>query len=138
MQDNFHVASLLGFAGGLEEELSNMQHKQRSTPDSMKLADILMKTLLRNLGYHTVSMSFNAFVLSRTYKLFICCISLFQERSLCDIETDIASGGHTKPDTHLYESDTPPGHLRQLLLSLQKHLLAFCHTAPTEVRISPN
>lgn len=54
MQDNFHVASLLGFTGRLDENLTHA-NKQPGSPDGLKLADILMKTLLRNLGYHTVS-----------------------------------------------------------------------------------
>lgn len=57
MQDNFHVASLLGFTGRQDEEVPNMQpQKQSGSPDGLKLANILMKTLLRNLGYHTVSL----------------------------------------------------------------------------------
>ena len=55
LQDNAHVASLLGFS-----QSSDMTHtgskQQRAGPSSnMHLAEILMKTLLQNLGYHFVS-----------------------------------------------------------------------------------
>ena len=67
MQDNFHVASLLGFTGRLNEDVPKIQpQKQPCSPDGLKLADILMKTLLRNLGYHTVSITMSTTVLPFT------------------------------------------------------------------------
>ncbi|KAI1904452.1 hypothetical protein AGOR_G00005790 [Albula goreensis] len=79
LQDHTHVASLLGH------------------PDT-HLAEILMKTLLRNLGFYT----------------------------------DQAFGELEKNSDKLQQGTSPsdssqPAHLHELLCSLQKQLLAYCH-----------
>ena len=52
LQDNNHVASLLGFTHSLNTSGAACA---RSLPSDTQLAEVLMKTLLRNLGFHTVS-----------------------------------------------------------------------------------
>ena len=55
LQDNAHVASLLGLSQS-PDVCGSGSHRQRIGPSSnMHLAEILMKTLLQNLGYHFVS-----------------------------------------------------------------------------------
>ncbi|ELU01327.1 hypothetical protein CAPTEDRAFT_215878, partial [Capitella teleta] len=90
LRDNSHVASVLGFTSGGGESVA---------PDN-QLAGILMKTLLKNLGFH-VEQCFNA--LSRN-----------AEKSAEDCFGEFEG------------SVSPPGHLRELLASLHKHLLAHC------------
>ena len=53
LQDNSHVASLLGFAHNIDPVGNN--NGQRSLHSDTQLAEVLMKTLLRNMGFHTVS-----------------------------------------------------------------------------------
>ena len=57
LQENLHVASLLGFTSPLDWEIeatpSDSSNALSPTHDT-HLAEVLMKTLLRNLGYHTV------------------------------------------------------------------------------------
>ena len=53
LQDHSHVASLLGFASTTEP--GHPLHRSLSLHTDTQLAEILMKTLLRNLGFHTVS-----------------------------------------------------------------------------------
>lgn len=48
LEDNVHVASLLGYVSAVDGT-----SMQRNFSD-MHLAELLMKTLLRNLGFHTV------------------------------------------------------------------------------------
>ena len=74
LQDNSHVASLLGFTQSTEVTASASEgtsvnghaptsqsgpgtstQQTRSGHTNMHLAEILMKTLLQNLGYHSVS-----------------------------------------------------------------------------------
>ena len=56
LQDHNHVASLLGFASTTDPGPPLLH---RSLHSDTQLAEILMKTLLRNLGFHTVSLPFN-------------------------------------------------------------------------------
>ena len=60
LQENLHVASLLGFTSPLdwepEPETSDPSTLTLAPSQDMHLAEVLMKTLLRNLGYHTVSL----------------------------------------------------------------------------------
>ena len=58
LQENLHVASLLGFASPLDWDLETTTSEGSSAippAQDTHLAEVLMKTLLRNLGYHTVS-----------------------------------------------------------------------------------
>ena len=56
LQENLHVASLLGFTSPLEWEIeASASDTVLSPTQDTHLAEVLMKTLLRNLGYHTVS-----------------------------------------------------------------------------------
>jgi len=52
LQDNNHVASLLGFAHSINTSSAT---RGSTLPSDTQLAEVLMKTLLRNLGFHTVS-----------------------------------------------------------------------------------
>ncbi|XP_048583459.1 probable E3 ubiquitin-protein ligase HERC1 isoform X5 [Nematostella vectensis] len=96
IQDHTHVASLLGFTLSVKG----------ASPDevpliSTSLADVLMKTLLRNLAFHT-------------------------ERCLESIEKSITTSSESIPEEC---EEAPPLHIHDLLLSLQKHLFAYCHNA---------
>ncbi len=51
LQDNSHVASLLGFGNPAD---MCMSQPGRGHQTDTQLAQILMKTLLRNLAFHTV------------------------------------------------------------------------------------
>ncbi|XP_066271875.1 probable E3 ubiquitin-protein ligase HERC1 [Branchiostoma lanceolatum] len=98
LQDNTHVASLLGFSAPLDMETPTPRGGTPAVPDT-HLAEMLMKTLLRNLGFHT-------------------------EQAFGELEknSDKEVGSVSE-----YEDGTPPAHLHELLSSLQKHLLAHCH-----------
>ncbi|CAH1796720.1 unnamed protein product [Owenia fusiformis] len=89
LQDNSHVASLLG--------LGHTQETQESFPETY-LAEVLMKTILRNLGFHS-------------------------EQLFNEIEKNSDKG----QDWGSLCDGAPPSHLHELLASLQKHLLAYCH-----------
>ena len=52
LQENSHVATLLGFCGSNTTECVV---SARSLQVSTQLAEVLMKTLLRNLGFYSVS-----------------------------------------------------------------------------------
>ncbi|XP_058850990.1 probable E3 ubiquitin-protein ligase HERC1 isoform X1 [Acipenser ruthenus] len=109
LQDNTHVASLLGYSSptdalealssglGFETPLDPPYSSPDSHPDT-HLAEILMKTLLRNLGFYT----------------------------------DQAFGELEKNSDKLLQGtssseNSQPAHLHELLCSLQKQLLAYCH-----------
>ena len=56
LQDHVHVASLLGYTRlGEDGESVEISHSglQSTHPDT-RLAEVLMKTLLRNMGFYTV------------------------------------------------------------------------------------
>ncbi|XP_054587942.1 probable E3 ubiquitin-protein ligase HERC1 isoform X4 [Nothobranchius furzeri] len=109
LQDHTHVASLLGYSSptdGPEVPSSVLTftaypdpaYGATAGPPDTHLAEILMKTLLRNLGFYT----------------------------------DQALGELEKNSDKLQQSTSPsdssqPAHLHQLLCSLQKQLLAYCH-----------
>ena len=67
LQDNSHVALLLGFTFSTGENLSL---------SDTQLAEVLMKTLLRNLGFHTVSCYLCSYCISSLLygSYFICVI----------------------------------------------------------------
>ncbi|KAK7467957.1 hypothetical protein BaRGS_00036800 [Batillaria attramentaria] len=105
LQDNMHVATVLGLtasgvaAGDSAHETENEDVRRRqelAVTQNLQLAELLMKTILRNLAAHT-------------------------ERALSNLEknSDKAPGA-TPADL------SPPPHLHNLLASLQKHLLAYC------------
>lgn len=53
LQDNTHIASLLGFAEPFESTFSVNPDYDNSM--DVELAEVLMKTVLRTLTFHTVS-----------------------------------------------------------------------------------
>jgi len=56
LQDNGHVAVLLGFARPTVTSCSGISVGDVAVPQSsIQLAEMLMKTLLRNLAFHSVS-----------------------------------------------------------------------------------
>ncbi|XP_056269201.1 probable E3 ubiquitin-protein ligase HERC1 isoform X3 [Pseudoliparis swirei] len=112
LQDHTHVASLLGYSSPADgpEVLGSGPVGFAAAPEpgaygaaaggppDTHLAEILMKTLLRNLGFYT----------------------------------DQAFGELEKNSDKLQQGPSPsdssqPAHLHQLLCSLQKQLLAYCH-----------
>uniref|UniRef100_A0A667Y6L3 HECT-type E3 ubiquitin transferase n=1 Tax=Myripristis murdjan TaxID=586833 RepID=A0A667Y6L3_9TELE len=109
LQDHTHVASLLGYSSPTDgpEVLSSglgftaspdpTYTTTASHPDT-HLAEILMKTLLRNLGFYT-------------------------DQAFGELEknSDKLQQGTSSSDS------SQPAHLHQLLCSLQKQLLAYCH-----------
>ncbi|XP_033842077.1 probable E3 ubiquitin-protein ligase HERC1 isoform X2 [Periophthalmus magnuspinnatus] len=118
LQDHTHVASLLGYSSPADgpELLSGSGFTQSPDPDysspgshpDTHLAEILMKTLLRNLGFYT-------------------------DQAFGELEknSDKLLQGMSSSDS------SQPAHLHQLLCSLQKQLLAYCHiNAVTETSSS--
>ncbi|XP_051919775.1 probable E3 ubiquitin-protein ligase HERC1 isoform X1 [Hippocampus zosterae] len=109
LQDHTHVASLLGYSSPADgPEALNCGLGFTASPDpnhsataghpDTHLAEILMKTLLRNLGFYT-------------------------DQAFGELEKN-----SDKLQQGLSSSDSSqPAHLHQLLCSLQKQLLAFCH-----------
>lgn len=55
MQDDRHIATLLGFSGMIKDK-ENLPGTQKDMGDrhNSKLTDVLLKTLLRNLSFHVV------------------------------------------------------------------------------------
>ncbi|XP_071965475.1 probable E3 ubiquitin-protein ligase HERC1 isoform X2 [Antedon mediterranea] len=107
LQENIHVASLLGFTSPTDFEVdasySTDASYQLMDGQDTHLAEVLMKTLLRNVGYHT-------------------------EQAFGELEKN--SDKSQKQVRH--EEYAPPSHLRELLSSLQKHLLAYCYNSTGE------
>lgn len=196
LQDHTHVASLLGYsspADGPEVLSSGLGFS--ASPDlafsataghpDTHLAEILMKTLLRNLGFYTVRRTQK--IILRFYNigllgcLWICTELQSQSRPDTDVNTIISksipdwtredngsavtkvqmntltktqqsnhfcfffleqdqafgelekNSDKLQPGTSSSDS-SQPAHLHQLLCSLQKQLLAYCHiNAVTEV-----
>ncbi|KAJ3593562.1 hypothetical protein NHX12_005896, partial [Muraenolepis orangiensis] len=109
LQDHTHVASLLGYSSppdgpevlssgmGFTADQDPSYSSAASHPDT-HLAEILMKTLLRNLGFYT-------------------------DQAFGELEknSDKLQQGTSSSDS------SQPAHLHQLLCSLQKQLLAYCH-----------
>ncbi|XP_078541321.1 putative E3 ubiquitin-protein ligase HERC1 isoform X2 [Lissotriton helveticus] len=110
LQDHTHVASLLGYSSPPESvdvttfclgygNPSDHQYGSEGSHPDTHLAEILMKTLLRNLGFYT----------------------------------DQAFGELEKNSDKFLLGTSPsensqPAHLHELLCSLQKQLLAYCHS----------
>ncbi|XP_015230673.1 PREDICTED: probable E3 ubiquitin-protein ligase HERC1 [Cyprinodon variegatus] len=109
LQDHTHVASLLGYSSPADgpDALSSgptfagypdPSYGTTGAPPDTHLAEILMKTLLRNLGFYT-------------------------DQALGELEKN-----SDKLQQRTSSSDSSqPAHLHQLLCSLQKQLLAYCH-----------
>jgi len=57
LQDNSHVALLLGFGGGGQSSDALGCLGRKASQSDTQLAEVLMKTLLRNLGFHAVCRS---------------------------------------------------------------------------------
>lgn len=55
MQDDRHIATLLGFSG-VKKDKDDLLETQKDVEDrhNSKLTDVLLKTLLRNLSFHVV------------------------------------------------------------------------------------
>ncbi|XP_067667414.1 probable E3 ubiquitin-protein ligase HERC1 [Haliotis asinina] len=101
LQDNQQIASVLGFSTALDTK--NIQEKvSESATSDLQLAEVLMKTILRNLASHT-------------------------EKTLNELaKNSDKKSNEGSPDR------APPSHLHSLLSSLQKHLLAFCFSKAAE------
>ncbi|XP_024591034.1 probable E3 ubiquitin-protein ligase HERC1 isoform X10 [Neophocaena asiaeorientalis asiaeorientalis] len=109
LQDHTHVASLLGYSSPSDAadlssvctgygSLSDQPYGTQSCHPDTHLAEILMKTLLRNLGFYT-------------------------DQAFGELEknSDKFLLGTSSSE------NSQPAHLHELLCSLQKQLLAFCH-----------
>ncbi|MBZ3889111.1 putative E3 ubiquitin-protein ligase HERC1 [Sciurus carolinensis] len=109
LQDHTHVASLLGYSSPSDAadlssvctsygNLSDQSYGTQSCHPDTHLAEILMKTLLRNLGFYT-------------------------DQAFGELEknSDKFLLGTSSSE------NSQPAHLHELLCSLQKQLLAFCH-----------
>uniref|UniRef100_A0A8C6YER0 HECT-type E3 ubiquitin transferase n=1 Tax=Naja naja TaxID=35670 RepID=A0A8C6YER0_NAJNA len=109
LQDHTHVASLLGYSAPSDAtdisslciaygNLSDAAYGAQSHHPDTHLAEILMKTLLRNLGFYT-------------------------DQAFGELEknSDKFLLGTSSSE------NSQPAHLHELLCSLQKQLLAYCH-----------
>nr|CAD7438539.1 unnamed protein product [Timema bartmani] len=99
LEDHAHVSSLLGYSH--TQEVKN----RLSTNDDLHLAQVLMKTLLRNLSSHT-------------------------EDCLNDLEKSLEKG-----QVEMAVAINPVCHLHDLLSSLQTHVLAFCAAQGQEANL---
>ncbi|XP_028822113.1 probable E3 ubiquitin-protein ligase HERC1 [Denticeps clupeoides] len=101
LQDHTHVASLLGYSVPPEasESVSTDPTDTHSLHLDTHLAEILMKTLLRNLGFYT-------------------------DQAFGELEknSDKLLQGTSSSDS------SQPAHIHQLLCSLHKQLLAYCYS----------
>ncbi|GAB1606906.1 hypothetical protein Ahia01_000973300, partial [Argonauta hians] len=95
LQDNCHIASLLGFAEPFDSTMS-VSPEHDNTMD-VELAEVLMKTVLRTLTFHSVQ-ALNEIKKNSDKALQLLCV----------------------------DNSSPPRHLHSLLSSLHKHLLAYC------------
>ncbi|XP_043542936.1 probable E3 ubiquitin-protein ligase HERC1 isoform X3 [Chiloscyllium plagiosum] len=109
LQDQSHIASLLGYSSptditeGFSQSFFPDQDSSKSgIIDNFHLAEILLKTLLRNIGFYT-------------------------ERAFGELEKN---SDKQQSNTTPTESG-PPSHVRQLLSALHKHLLAHCYSHST-------
>nr|XP_060611660.1 probable E3 ubiquitin-protein ligase HERC1 isoform X2 [Anolis sagrei ordinatus] len=111
LQDHTHVASLLGYSSPSDAtdisslcmayaSLSDPTFGSQSNHPDTHLAEILMKTLLRNLGFYT-------------------------DQAFGELEknSDKFLLGTSSSE------NSQPAHLHELLCSLQKQLLAYCHSS---------
>ncbi|KTF84357.1 hypothetical protein cypCar_00021780, partial [Cyprinus carpio] len=106
LQDHTHVASLLGYScppdasepPTLPSDSTHVPGTHTDAHPDTHLAEILMKTLLRNLGFYT-------------------------DQAFGELEknSDKILQGTSSSDS------SQPAHLHELLCSLQKQLLAYCH-----------
>ncbi|XP_043933675.1 probable E3 ubiquitin-protein ligase HERC1 isoform X2 [Protopterus annectens] len=109
LQDHTHVASLLGYSAPSDTaetsttglsfgSFLDVTYGFQGSPPDTHLAEILMKTLLRNLGFYT-------------------------DQAFGELEknSDKILQGTSSAENR------QPAHLHELLCSLQKHLLAYCH-----------
>uniref|UniRef100_A0A8D2LRJ6 HECT-type E3 ubiquitin transferase n=1 Tax=Varanus komodoensis TaxID=61221 RepID=A0A8D2LRJ6_VARKO len=111
LQDHTHVASLLGYSSPSDTtdisslciaygNISDPAYGAQSNHPDTHLAEILMKTLLRNLGFYT-------------------------DQAFGELEknSDKFLLGTSSSE------NSQPAHLHELLCSLQKQLLAYCHSS---------
>ncbi|XP_076880016.1 putative E3 ubiquitin-protein ligase HERC1 isoform X2 [Brachyhypopomus gauderio] len=105
LQDHTHVASLLGYSSpadaseplSLPSDSTHSPGTHAHTHPDTHLAEVLMKTLLRNLGFYT-------------------------DQAFGELEKNSDKQVHTSAS-----GSSQPAHLHQLLCSLHKQLLAYCH-----------
>ncbi|KAG8440199.1 hypothetical protein GDO86_006116 [Hymenochirus boettgeri] len=105
LQDHTHVASLLGYSSPSDSSdvtlplATDLGYSLQGSHPDTHLAEILMKTLLRNLGFYT-------------------------DQAFGELEknSDKLIVGASSSE------NSQPAHLHELLCSLQKQLLAYCHT----------
>jgi hypothetical protein len=127
LQDNHQVAAL--FACLRLFAVSD----DKAVVCDLNMTEALMKTLLRNLGYWTVSYRFNGF---KTKWRIDCGLELcmhveinrsynVQEEAFERLEKQCAEGSFSHS---MSQSVILQHHIRQLLHSLHRHLLAFCCT----------
>ncbi|XP_072108525.1 probable E3 ubiquitin-protein ligase HERC1 isoform X1 [Mobula birostris] len=109
LQDQSHIASLLGYSSPVDmtERFSqkcnsDQDSSNAGTIDHFHLAEILLKTLLRNISFYT-------------------------ERAFGELEKN---SDKQQVNTTRTESG-PPSHVHQLLSALHKHLLAHCYSNST-------
>lgn len=55
MQDDRHIAALLGFSGPVKDEDSLSGKQISGERNTAKLADVFLRTLLKNLSFQVVS-----------------------------------------------------------------------------------
>ena len=89
MQDDRHIATLLGFSGMIkdEETLFGTQ-KDLGERHNSKLTDVLLKTLLRNLSFHVVChlyFCFNFYVIGCKLQVMIILVNIWQFLSILTI-----------------------------------------------------
>ncbi|XP_069780317.1 probable E3 ubiquitin-protein ligase HERC1 isoform X3 [Narcine bancroftii] len=109
LQDQSHIASLLGYSSPVDmtEGISQKRNSDQDSSNSgnvnhFNLAEILLKTLLRSIGFYT-------------------------DRAFGELEKN-----SDKQQNKTASTETgPPSHVHQLLSALHKHLLAHCYSNST-------
>ncbi|KAH0619794.1 hypothetical protein JD844_014057 [Phrynosoma platyrhinos] len=120
LQDHTHVASLLGYSSPSDAtdvsslciaygNIADPTYGVQSNHPDTHLAEILMKTLLRNLGFYT-------------------------DQAFGELEknSDKFLLGTSSSE------NSQPAHLHELLCSLQKQLLAYCHISSVSELLLPH
>ncbi|XP_051890412.1 LOW QUALITY PROTEIN: probable E3 ubiquitin-protein ligase HERC1 [Pristis pectinata] len=109
LQDQSHIASLLGYSspvditeGFSQKCVSDQDSTNAGNIDHFHLAEILLKTLLRNISFYT-------------------------ERAFGELEKNSDKQQSNTTNTE----SRPPSHVHQLLSALHKHLLAHCYSNST-------
>ena len=79
MQDDRHIATLLGFSGMVKDE-ENLFGTQKDLGErhNSKLTDVLLKTLLRNLSFHVVCKAMSLQVVICSFVFLVSLLILLQ------------------------------------------------------------